>query len=84
MIFEMYLNEGIGTGKIANRLTEMGRLNAPGLNKWSHGVVSRVLNNQTYMGIMAYGKSYNNNYLDQKRINNRDKSSYICVEGDFP
>ena len=84
MIFEMYLNEGIGTGKIANRLTEMGRLNASGLNKWSHGVVSRVLNNQTYMGVMAYGKSYNNNYLDQKRINNRDKSSYICVEGDFP
>ena len=84
MIFEMYLNEGIGTGKIANRLTEMGRLNASGLNKWSHGVVSRVLNNQTYMGVMAYGKSYNNNYLDQKRINNHDKSSYICVEGDFP
>ena len=84
IIFEMYLNEGIGTGKIANRLTEMGRLNASGINKWSHGVVSRVLNNQTYMGIMAYGKSYNNNYLDQKRINNRDKSSYMCVEGNFP
>ena len=84
MIFEMYLNEGIGTGKIANRLTEMGRLNASGINKWSHGVVSRVLNNQTYMGVMAYGKSYSNNYLEQKRINNHDKSSYICVEGDFP
>ena len=84
MIFEMYLNEGIGTGKIANRLTKMGRLNASGINKWSHGVVSRVLNNQTYMGVMAYGKSYSNNYLEQKRINNHDKSSYICVEGNFP
>ena len=40
--------------------------------------------NQTYMGVIAYGKSYSNNYLEQKRINNRDKTTYICVEGNFP
>jgi len=84
MIYDMYLYDGLGTGKIAQRLTELGRLNASGLNKWSHGVISRVLNNQTYMGIMAYGKSFSNNYLDQKRVNNFDKSSYLCVKGDFP
>jgi len=39
---------------------------------------------QTHMGVMAYGKSYSNNYLEQKRVNNHDKSSYVCVEGDFP
>ena len=84
MIFDMYLNEGLGTGKIARRLTEMGRLNASGLNKWSHGVISRILNNQTYMGVIAYGKSFSNNYLEQKRINNHDKSTYIYMEGKFP
>ena len=84
MIFDMYLNEGLGTGKIARRLTEMGRLNASGLNKWSHGVISRILNNQTYMGVIAYGKSFSNNYLEQKRINNHDKSTYIYMEGNFP
>ena len=84
MIFDMYLNEGLGTGKIAQRLTELGRLNASGLNKWSHGVISRILNNQTYMGVIAYGKSFSNNYLEQKRINNRDKSTYIYREGKFP
>ena len=84
MIFDMYLHEGIGTGKIAQRLTELGRLNASGMNKWSHAVIARILNNQTYMGVIAYGKSYSNNYLEQKRINNRDKSSYICVRGSFP
>ena len=84
MIYDMYLYEGIGTGKIAQRLTELGRLNASGVNKWSHGVVSRILNNQTYMGVMAYGKSFSNNYLEQKRVNNRDKSSYLCMKGDFP
>ena len=84
MIFDMYLNEGLGTGKIARRLTELGRLNASGLNKWSHGVISRILNNQTYMGVIAYGKSFSNNYLEQKRINNHDKSTYIYMEGKFP
>jgi len=84
MIFDMYLNKGIGTGKIAKRLTELGRLNASGTDKWSHGVISRILNNQTYMGVMAYGKSFSNNYLEQKRINNRDKSTYVCVDGNFP
>ncbi|MBQ8237142.1 MAG: recombinase family protein [Oscillospiraceae bacterium] len=84
MIYDLYLYEGMGTGKIAQRLTELGRLNASGLNKWSHGVISRILNNQTYMGIMAYGKSFSNNYLEQKRVNNFDKSSYLCVKGDFP
>ena len=84
MIFDMYLNDGLGTQKIAQKLTEMGRLNASGVNKWSHGVVSRILNNHTYMGIIAYGKSFSNNYLEQKRVNNRDKSSYLCVKGDFP
>jgi len=84
LIYDLYLYEGLGTGKIAQRLTEMGRLNASGLNKWSHGVISRILNNQTYMGIMAYGKSFSNNYLEQKRVNNFDKSSYLCVKGDFP
>ena len=84
MIYDLYLYEGLGTGKIAQRLTELGRLNASGLNKWSHGVISRILNNQTYMGIMAYGKSFSNNYLEQKRVNNFDKSSYLCVKGNFP
>ena len=84
MIYDLYLYEGLGTGKIAQRLTELGRLNASGLNKWSHGVISRILNNQTYMGIMAYGKSFSNNYLEQKRVNNFDKSSYQCVKGSFP
>ena len=84
MIFDMYLNEGLGTGKIARRLTELGRLNASGLNKWSHGVISRILNNQTYMSVIAYGKSFSNNYLEQKRINNHDKSTYIYMEGKFP
>lgn len=82
MIYDMYL-EGKGTMVIANELTRLQRLNASGKNRWSAGVVTRVLNNQTYMGVMAYGKSYSNNYLEQKRVNNPDASTYMCVKADF-
>lgn len=83
MIFDMYLYEGKGTTAIANELTRRQRLNASGINKWNAGVISRVLNNQTYMGVMAYGKSYSNNYLEQKRVNNHDASTYMCVKANF-
>lgn len=83
LIYNMYINENIGCTKIANRLTEMHRLNASGIVKWSPGNITRILSNQTYIGYMAYGKSYNNNYLEQRRVNNYDNSTYMCVKADF-
>lgn len=83
MIFEMYLNEGIGATKIANILCERRRKAASGQIKWTSSSVSRVLGNPTYMGYMAYGKSFSNNYLEQKRINNHNADTYMYVKGDF-
>lgn len=80
MIYDMYLEGVLGTGKIAEKLTEMGRKNASGLTKWNINSVNRILSNQTYMGVMAYGKSRSNNYLEQKRINNYDASTYMLVK----
>lgn len=82
MIYDMYL-DGLSTMAIANELTRRQRLNASGKNKWTAGVVCRILNNQTYMGVMAYGKSFSNNYLEQKRVNNHDSRTYMCVKSDF-
>ena len=31
----------------------------------------------------GYGKSFSNNYLEQKRVNNHDSSTYMCVKSDF-
>lgn len=83
LIYELYLKGEMGSMKIANELTRLGRLNASGKVKWTADNVLRILANQTYMGVMAYGKSYTNNYLDQKRFKNFDSSTYMCVEGNF-
>ena len=83
MIFDLYLQGEMGASKIANELTRLGRKNASGLVKWSPCVITRIVNNPTYMGYQAYGKSYSNNYLEQKRILNNDFSTYMLVKSDY-
>lgn len=84
MIYDMYRVQKMGMSKIANELIRLGRLNASGIVKWSSSNVGRVLRNPTYMRYQAYGKSFSNNYLEQKRINNHDASTYLYVKCDFP
>ena len=81
-IFDLY-EQGYGTMKIAKILREQGRLTATGTTKWTCSNVSRVLRNATYKGCICYNKSHVNNYLEQKRIHNLDRSSYVYVKGDF-
>ena len=81
-IFDLY-EQGHGTMKIAKILREQGRLTATGTTKWTCSNVSRVLKNATYKGCICYNKSHVNNYLEQKRIHNLDRSSYVYVKGDF-
>lgn len=83
MIFDLYL-QGFGSMKIAQILTERKRKTATGLIKWSVSNIMRAIKNATYTGTKCYNKSRSNNFLEQKRINNLDMSTYEYVEGDFP
>ena len=38
----------------------------------------------TYKGVMAYGQSYSNNYLEQKRINNLNEDTYQYEKVNIP
>ena len=83
MIYDMYLNKDMGATKIANELCRRRKIGANGEIKWNSSNISRILSNQTYIGYMAYGKSFSNNYLEQKRINNHNKETYMYVKADF-
>ena len=83
MIYDLYL-QGYGSMKIAGILTERKRKTASGLVKWSVSNIMRAIRNATYTGTKCYNKSRSNNFLEQKRINNLDMSTYEYVEGDFP
>ena len=83
IIYDMYLNKDMGSRKIANELTKLHRRAASGEIKWTCSNVGRILANSTYMGYIVYGKSFSNNYLEQKRIINSDRSAQIIIKGDF-
>lgn len=83
MIYDLY-DEGHGMMKISKILTERKRKNACGEVSWGASKLSRILHNSTYKGYQAYLKSFSNNFLEQKRINNHNKSTYMYVKGAFP
>ena len=83
IIYDLYLN-GLGEKKIMNELIRQHRKDGSGNVKWSVSKINRILKRTTYKGILAYGQSYSNNYLEQKRVNNLDANTYIYKEMDIP
>ena len=83
LIYKMYVEDRIGTTLIASELERLGRKTAMGMTHWHVETVIAILKNPTYTGFQAYGKSFSNNYLEQKRIQNRDRNSYIYKKCDY-
>lgn len=83
MIYQLYL-DGLGERKIMNEMIRLKRKDANGNVKWSGSKIDRILKKSTYKGVITYGQSYSNNYLEQKRINNKDISTYIYKKIKIP
>lgn len=82
MIFNMY-ESGLGVQAIRNELIRKERKNSSGIVKWDSTRILRCLKNTVYMGVMAYNKSYRNNFLEQKVIVNHNEESYEYVAANF-
>lgn len=82
MVFTLY-SQGYGEKAIVNELSRLGRKDGRGNVSWSCTKISRILRNATYMGYVCYNKSKVNNYLEKKRINNPDETSFVYVKGNF-
>lgn len=78
LIFSWYVNERIGTGRISNRLNEMG-IPSPRGNLWSPYTVNTILKNEVYIGKMQWKKMYINK---KKRIRySRPREEWVSVDG---
>lgn len=88
-IFDLYVNQGMGTTKVAQQLNEQGILNRDG-RKWNQLKVSRILKNQIYIGNLVYNKGsfkhirdYESDVVGKKKtireMNSED--DWIIVEG---
>lgn len=81
-IFELCL-AGYGAKRIKNYLMKEGYLNASGVVKWQESVINRILNNPTYMGYNAYGKSKVVDYLSHEKEYCTDLDKLQLVKGDW-
>lgn len=82
IIFNMY-ESGFGLQMIRDELIKRERKNSSGLVKWDNTRILRCLHNSAYKGVVAYNKSYRNNYLEQKVIVNRDENTFEYVTANF-
>lgn len=83
LIYRLYVQDGLGASLIAKELERLGKKTATGMTHWHFETVMAILKNPTYTGFQAYGKSFSNNYLEQKRIQNRDRHSYMYKKCDY-
>ena len=56
LIFDLYVNQGMGDTKIARYLTERAILNKSGKTIWDRTTIRNMIRNPVYMGKIAWGK----------------------------
>ena len=80
LIYDLYL-AGNGLTKIKYELESRGIKTALGKRYWSATVISGVLQNTFYHGVMTYHKEYVPDYLTQKRSKNKGELQLTQVPG---
>jgi len=80
MIFDMYLS-GYGLVKIKDELERRGRKTAMGMDNWHATVISHILKNSFYCGIMTYHKEFTPDYLKQKKVKNYGQIELTQTQG---
>ena len=80
MIYAMYL-DGMGLMQIKDELKRRGRKTSAGLDRWYCTVISHILKNSFYCGIITYHKEYTPDYLTQKKVKNYGEIEFTKVQG---
>ncbi len=80
MIFDWYL-DGWGLRKMQFELEKQGRLTSQGKENWHCTVISHILQNSFYCGIITYHKEFTPDFLEQKKIKNMGDIEFTTVKG---
>ena len=83
MIFAYYLNDGIGTYLIAQKLDTLG-ITAPGGGTWSRSSVRMILTNPIYKGDIIWNRTKTlkrKKPTDKYRQTNRNEDEWIVARG---
>jgi len=72
-IYDWYVNHGMGTKKIAQRLAEENTPLSKRLKYWSPTAVMRILTNEKYAGDLIQQKTKVVDYLTHKSVENKEE-----------
>lgn len=81
-IYELCI-KGYGAKKIKGILLQEGHFTAMGTTIWQESTICRILNNPTYMGYNAYGKSKVVDYLSHEVEFEHNLDNLEWVKGDW-
>ena len=87
MVFNWYVNEGIGYKKIADRLDEMG-VKPPYCDSWNANTIGKILGNLHYDGKVYYGRKRAVNVIKDGKLKScrplAKKEDILVTEGKHP
>ncbi|MFB6366858.1 recombinase family protein [Paenibacillus elgii] len=92
LVFDLYVNRGLGTFKISEHLNKKGILTKNG-NLWSRETINRMIRNQAYIGQVVYGTRRNflqREYDDSGKMSKKkiqlkiDRKEWQVVENCHP
>lgn len=85
MIFDWYINEGIGAMKICQRLNSLGFKSRTGI-QWKKSTIVRMIKNEHYIGKVVIRKHIDVNTVEDMEISTHSvfNPDYEIVEGKHP
>lgn len=88
MMFDWFVNEGLTSGQIAKRLTEMGVPTQTGRPQWNRATVKDIIQNNLYTGMIRWNRRKVSKEMDDgkniKRKRRTATDGYIIVQGKHP
>ncbi len=83
MIFDMYVNQGMGCSKLANTLNSMGIKTYTG-RKWSAPLVAGIIKNPVYTGVVTWNKKKSQKSTKEgciKEVKAVPKAEWLIADG---
>ena len=80
LIFDLYLNEGMGTYLLCKELENRGIPSPSGSPVWKNPSILRMLRNEKYIGTLKQKKEITVDYLSHRRKTNEGEEEYIIIE----
>lgn len=82
-VFRLYVEEGMGTGRIARTLNNR-HIPSPTGRTWSSTVITRMIRNEKYVGDLLTGKTYTEDPITKKKIINHGEREKYYTENHHP